>query len=57
MPSLAWSVNYGKTWDRFFVHFFCGKSLSAENSAEFFGKMIFQNFIREKFHFFPTFFG
>jgi hypothetical protein len=34
-----------------------GKSLSAENSVEFHGKMIFQNFFREKFHFFPTFLG
>jgi hypothetical protein len=30
---------------------------SAENSAEFLGKMIFQNFFRGKFNFFPTFFG
>jgi hypothetical protein len=45
------------TWGRFFVHFFHGKSLSAENSAEFLGKTIFQNFFRGKFHFFPTFFG
>jgi hypothetical protein len=28
-----------------------------ENSEEFLGKMIFQNFFRGKFNFFPTFFG
>jgi hypothetical protein len=39
-------------WGRFFVHF-----LSAENSAEFLGKTIFQNFFRGKFNFFPTFLG
>jgi hypothetical protein len=44
------------TWGRFFVHFFRGKSLSAENSAEFLGKTIFQNFFRGKFNFSPTFF-
>jgi hypothetical protein len=37
--------------------FFRGKSLSAEKSAEFLGKMIFQNFFRRKIHFIPTFFG
>jgi hypothetical protein len=30
---------------------------SAENSVEFLGKTIFQNFFRGKFHFFPTFWG
>jgi hypothetical protein len=33
-------------------NFFCGKSLSAKNSAEFLGITIFQNFFRKKFHFF-----
>jgi hypothetical protein len=37
--------------------FFWGKSLSAENSVEFLGKMIFQNFFRGKLYFFPTFLG
>jgi hypothetical protein len=37
--------------------FFRGKSLSAEKSAEFLGKTIFQNFFRGKFHFFPTCLG
>jgi hypothetical protein len=36
---------------------FHGKSLSAENSAEFLGKTIFQNFFRGKLQFFPTFLG
>jgi hypothetical protein len=36
--------------------FFHGKSLSAENSAEFLGKTIFQNFCCGKFHF-PNIFG
>jgi hypothetical protein len=37
--------------------FFRGKSLSAENPAEFPRKMIFQNFFRGKFHFSQHFFG
>jgi hypothetical protein len=37
--------------------FFRGKSLSTENSAEFLGQTIFQNFFRGKFNFFPTFLG
>jgi hypothetical protein len=41
----------------FLYIFFRGKSLSAENSVEFLGKMIFQNFFCGKFNFFPTFFG
>jgi hypothetical protein len=45
------------TWGQFFVHFFRGKSLSAENSVEFLGKTIFQNFFCGKFNFFPTFLG
>jgi hypothetical protein len=28
-----------------------------ENSSEFLGKTIFQNFFRRKFHFFPNIFG
>jgi hypothetical protein len=39
-------------WGQFFIHFF-----SADNSAEFLGKIFFQNFFRGKFHFFPTFLG
>jgi hypothetical protein len=34
-----------------------GKSLSAENSAEFLGKSIFQNFFCGKFHFSQHFWG
>jgi hypothetical protein len=44
------------TSGRFFAHFFRRKSHSEENSVEFLGKMIFQNFFRGKIHFFPTFF-
>jgi hypothetical protein len=33
------------------------KKISAENSVEFLGKTIFQNFFRGKFLFFPKIFG
>jgi hypothetical protein len=45
-------------WADFSYIFSRGKSLSAENSVEFLGKTIFQNFFCGKFHFFPySFFG
>jgi hypothetical protein len=49
--------NFGKVGADFSYIFFRGKRFSAENSAEFLGKMIFWNFFRGKFQFFPTFFG
>jgi hypothetical protein len=42
---------------RFFVHFFPRKSTFRGKLHGIFLKMIFQNFFRGKFHFFPTFFG
>jgi hypothetical protein len=43
-------------WADFSYIFSRGKSLSAENSAEFLGKTIFQNFSAENSIFFPTVF-
>jgi hypothetical protein len=52
--------SYLPTWQcdraQFFVHFFRGKSFSAEISSQFLGKTIFQNFFCGKFQFPPTFF-
>jgi hypothetical protein len=47
-------TNQGPIFRTFFFH---GKSLSAENSAEFLGKTIFRNFFCGKLQCFPTFLG
>jgi hypothetical protein len=65
LPGFRLCNNFAKKWDGLHFGRFHPKSsgadfsyiFSAENSAEFLGKTIFQNFFRVKFHFIPTFLG
>jgi hypothetical protein len=57
MSAIAQSAKNRPIWGRFFVHFFRGKSLSAENSAEFLKKQFFKTFSAENSIFSQHFWG